>query len=79
MGAVKCDDVNDNFSNLQLNSIVILNEFVKETENSAAVMLLFTKLVNHENLLQIYINQNFYYLLLTNLTIIMQAELKVGS
>ena len=61
LGVVMCDDVGDNFLNLEPNSIVVLDDLVKATENSAAVTELFTTLVHHKNLFLIYISQNFYH------------------
>jgi hypothetical protein len=56
-----CDDIGDNFTNLEPYSMIVLDDLVKETENSAAVTSLFTKLVHHKNLFLIYISQNFYH------------------
>ena len=42
-------------------SIVVIDDLVKETENSAHVTALFTRQVHHSKLFLIYINQNFFH------------------
>ena len=43
------------------NSIIVLDDLVKETENNATVTALFTKHVHHKSLFLVYVTQNFYH------------------
>lgn len=61
-GIIMVDGIqDDDVTNIEANSIVVLDDLVMETENSRAVTSLFTKLVHHKNLFLLYITQNFYH------------------
>jgi hypothetical protein len=55
------DDIADIAENLERNSIVVLDDLVKETENNENVTALFTKHVYHKSLFLMNITQNFYH------------------
>ena len=57
-----CDEIPESLENsLETKSIVVFDDLVKETENSANVTALFTKHVHHRELFLVYITQNFYH------------------
>ena len=43
MGVILKDEVGENFNDIQSSSLVVLDDLVKETENSASVTSLFTQ------------------------------------
>jgi hypothetical protein len=60
LGIIFKDDIAE-IENVESNSIVVLDDLVKETENNENVTALFTKHVHHKSLFLIYVTQNFYH------------------
>lgn len=63
LGVILKNDISEDGleDNIEPQSMIVLDDLVKETENSCAVTALFTRLVHHKNLFLIYITQNFYH------------------
>jgi len=54
------EGVPDDFSFVEKNSVVVIDDLMQEVKESAIVTSLFTKLSHHKNVFVIYITQNFF-------------------
>ena len=54
------EGVPDDFSFVEENSVVVLDDLMEEAKESGQVSNLFTKVSHHKNVFVIYISQNFY-------------------